>query len=150
MTEDIYDYTVTCNTCFKKFIVQLFEDHEKNLFLVDKKSWYCEECKQAYFDKETSKLLKMQEELGFSDLTGTPKRISWAVKIRSELLNKVDYLRKSLSFEDEEAKEISDKAFNLFMEEWQKETEAKWWVDNRRTNIRDITIRVNELSRDIK
>jgi len=28
------------------FKVQLFESHEKNMFLVDKKDWYCEKCKK--------------------------------------------------------------------------------------------------------
>ncbi|MBU1340051.1 MAG: hypothetical protein KKE44_12785 [Proteobacteria bacterium] len=56
MTEDINTYKVRCHTCFKQFDVQLFESHEKNLFLADKKNWYCDACKTQYFEKQTSGL----------------------------------------------------------------------------------------------
>ncbi|MEZ4549469.1 MAG: hypothetical protein R2874_03055 [Desulfobacterales bacterium] len=49
MTVDTNTYQVTCRTCRKKFSVQLFDTHEKNLFVVDKKDWYCDGCKKEYF-----------------------------------------------------------------------------------------------------
>jgi len=149
MTKENFDYEVRCNTCFEKFTVQLFESHEKNLFLVDKKDWYCDPCKQEYFKNQTSKLTESHTKMGFPELTGTPKRISWAEKIRAELLNKVDFFKKSLVFNDEAEKEKSDTAFDLFLKEWQEKEEAKWWVDNRRTNIRDISNRINEIKETI-
>ncbi|MCP3871609.1 MAG: hypothetical protein GY699_00420 [Desulfobacteraceae bacterium] len=150
MTKEIYDYDVRCNTCFNKFKVQLFESHEKNLWLVDKKDWYCETCKNEYFEKQTAKLAKSHAEIGFPELNGTPKRISWAEKIRAELINKVDFLKKSLVFNDDKEKEISDMAFNLFLQEWQKETDAKWWIDNRNKNVRAISDRIKEITESIK
>lgn len=150
MTKDISDYTVTCNTCFKKFTVQLFENHEKNLWLAGNKDWYCDICKQEYFKEQTSKLTNAHTKIGFPELNGTPKSISWAEKIRAELINKVNFLKESLSFNDDKEKEISDMAFGLFLMEWKKEINAKWWIDNRRTTVRDISDRIKEITLDIR
>lgn len=146
MTEEIYDYDVRCNTCHKKFTTQLFESHEKNLWLVGNKDWYCEACKTEYFDKQTAKLADANAKLGFPELTGTPKRVSWAEKIRAELINKVDYLRKSLVFSDEKEKDVSDQGFHLFLQQWQQQTDAKWWIDNRKTTVRDISDGIKKIT----
>jgi hypothetical protein len=113
MTASIYDYEVRCKTCYKKFTMQLFEDHDKNLWLVGNKDWYCKTCTAEYLDKQTSKLTKAHASMGFPPLKGTPKRISWAEKIRAELLNKVNFLKERLTFDDPKAKKASDRAFNL-------------------------------------
>ena len=146
MAEEIYDYDVRCKTCRKKFKTQLFESHGKNLFLVDKKDWYCEKCKKEYFSKQTEQLSKAHQEIGFPPLTGTEKMISWAEKIRAELINKVDYLQKSLTFESEEAKEQSQKSFELFLREWHENKSAKWWIDNRKMTVMDISKRIKAIS----
>ncbi len=145
MTDDISTYEVKCRTCRAKFKVQLFDSHDRNLFVVDKKDWYCDDCKKAYFSDQTLKLLKEQMTQGFHDLTGTEKMVSWAVKIRGEILNKVDYLKKSLRFKNEEEKKQSDKAFESLFSEWREKTEAKWWIDNRKMTVRDISKRAAEL-----
>ena len=146
MTKEIYDYEVRCKTCYKKFKTQLFESHEKNLWLVDKKDWYCETCKTEYLEKQTYKLAKSHAEIGFPALIGTPKRVSWAEKIRAELINKVSFLKKSLVFKSDKEKEISDLAFNLFLQEWQEKTEAKWWIDNRKITVLNISDRIKKLA----
>jgi len=102
------EYEVRCKTCYKKFTTQLFESHEKNLWLVDKKDWYCETCKTEPFEKQTSKLAKSHAKIGFPTLIGTPKRVSWAEKIRADLINKVSFLKQSLVFNDDKEKETSD------------------------------------------
>jgi len=149
MAEDIYSYDVKCRTCRTKFKVQLFESHEKNLFLVDKKYWYCEKCKKEYFKKQTAELVEEHQVIGFSELEGSQKMVSWAVKIRGEMISKVDYLKKSLKFENDGAKALSDKAFEMFLREWQEKTDAKWWVDHRRMNVRDISKRVEEIKESV-
>ena len=144
MTKDNFTYTVKCRTCRSSFEVQLFESHEKNLFIVDKKDWYCENCKTEYFKAQTEKLTKAQETVGFGELTGTAKMVSWAVKIRQDILKKVDYLKQSLKFDDETQKERSHKAFEMLFDQWQAKTEAKWWIDHRNMTVRDITKQVEE------
>lgn len=144
MSVENYSYDVTCRTCRKKFTVQLFDSHEKNLFLVDKKHWYCDTCKTAYFQQQTAERVKDQQAIGFPALDGSEKMISWAVKIRAELMNKLDYLKKSLTFESDDDRAISDKAFAMLMDDWRKKTDAKWWIDNRNMNIRDMS---NQLSK---
>lgn len=124
----------------------MFDNHEKCLWLADNKNWYCDLCKKAYLDKQTATLSKANAKSGFPKLTGTPKRIAWAEKIRAELINKANYLNQSLNHEDEDAKALSDKAFLLFFQEWQKVTDAKWWIDNRSTNVREISIRIKEIT----
>lgn len=146
MSEQNFDYKVRCKSCFNKFIVQMYDSHDKCLWLVDNKDWYCDSCKKEYLDKKTAMLSKTNASLGFPQLTGTQKRIAWAEKIRAELINKVNYLNSSLNHEDEDEKALSDKAFLLFFQEWQKETDAKWWIDNRTTNVRDISIRIKEIT----
>jgi hypothetical protein len=150
MKEESYKYNVKCRTCRTVFQVQLFESHEKNLFMVDKKDWYCETCKKEYFSQQTKRLTKEQETHGFHDLEGSPKSISWAVKIRGELINKLNYLRENLIFENNDEKALSEKAFVLFLAEWQKETNAAWWIDHRKMTVRDISKRIRELSEAIK
>ena len=150
MVDEIYKYDVKCSTCRSTFKVELFESHQKNLFVADKKDWYCDTCKKDYFDKQTKDLTEAQKNLGFSELNGTAKQISWGVKVRGDLVKKVDYLKQSLKFDTEDEKAESGKVFDMFMNEWNKQTEAKWWIDNRRMNIRDISKRIAELSDSIK
>jgi hypothetical protein len=146
MTASIYDYEVRCKTCYKKFTMQLFEDHDKNLWLVGNKDWYCKTCTAEYLDKQTSKLTKAHASMGFPPLKGTPKRISWAEKIRAELLNKVNFLKERLTFDDPKAKKASDRAFNLLLQKWQSQNDAKWWIDNRSMTVRDISESVQKLT----
>ncbi|MDY6791352.1 MAG: hypothetical protein SWH54_08800 [Thermodesulfobacteriota bacterium] len=150
MAEDKYSYTVRCRTCRTMFQVQLFESHQKNLFLVDKKDWYCDKCKKEYLSEQSKKLAKAHQAIGFPELKGSWKMVSWAEKIRAELIGKVDYLRKSLKFENDDEKKQSGKAFDIFFQEWQQKTEAKWWIDHRKMTVRNISQRVAELSESIK
>jgi len=150
MPEDIYSYDVRCRTCHTLFKVQLFENHEKNLFLADKKDWYCEKCKKEYFSKQTEKLIRAQQAIGFPELKGSQKMVSWAVKIRADLMNKADYLKKSLKFENDDERELSEKAFERFFEEWHEKTDAKWWIDRRKMSVHAISKRVEEISELIK
>jgi len=150
MTEEIYAYNVKCRTCRTTFKVQLFESHEKNLYVADKKDWYCETCKKEYFSKQTEKFTKVNQSIGFNALKGSVEMIAWAEKIRAELINKVDYLKKSLTFVTDDEKELFEKAFVKFLQQWQKETEAKWWIDNRKITVRDISKKIAEISESIK
>ena len=150
MTEENFTYTVRCKTCRARFKVQLFESHEKNLFLVDKRDWYCDKCKKDYAASQTAKLASAHQKLGFPELTGSRKMINWAEKIRAELINKVNYLKESLRIEDDDEKAVSERAFEQFFGEWRAETTAKWWIDNRRMTVRDISNRVAELSEAIR
>ena len=150
MTEENFTYTVRCRTCRARFKVQLFEGHQKNLFLVDKKDWYCDKCKKAYAASQASELSSAHQALGFPELTGTRKMINWAEKIRAELINKVKYLKENMRIEDEAEKSIAEKAFERFFTEWQAETTAKWWIDNRRMTVRDISTRIAELSEPLR
>jgi len=88
----------------------------------------------------------LMPKIGFPALIGTPKRISWAEKIRADLINKVNFLKKSLVFNDDKEKETSDLTFNLFLQEWQEKTDAKWWIDNRKITVRDISDRIKKLA----
>ncbi|MFO8049022.1 MAG: hypothetical protein R6U29_08320 [Desulfosudaceae bacterium] len=146
MTEDSFSYTVKCRTCHKSFTVQLFESHEKNLFLVDRKDWYCEACKKEYARRQTEKLTAAHESRGFPPLTGTRKMIVWAEKIRADMLNKADIWQERLTFADEASRTRHQQAFALLMREWQQRTEAKWWIDNRRMTVRDMARRVEQLA----
>ena len=150
MSEDLFTYTVRCKTCRSLFKIQLFESHEKNLFLVDKKDWYCEACKKKYFSEQTRKLTTDQQTAGFPELEGTEKMISWAVKIRGELINKVDYLNKSLRFETDAEKMLSERSFNRLFSEWHQKTAAKWWIDNRKMTVRDISKRLAEIQAQLQ
>ena len=150
MTTENYTYTVRCKTCRTRFKVQLFESHEKNLFLVDKRDWYCDKCKKSYAASQTEKLTQAHQAIGFPELTGTRKMINWAEKIRAELINKVNYLRDNLQIEDEAEQAVSAQAFEKFFEEWRLETTAKWWIDNRRMTVRDISTRVAELAESLR
>ncbi len=150
MTEENFTYEVRCKTCRTRFKVPLFESHSKNLFLVDKRDWYCETCKKEFAASQTSKLSQAHRDLGFPELTGTAKMITWGEKIRGEMIKKADYLKKSLQIEDEHEKARSEKAFEKFYKEWQAKTDAKWWIDNRKMNVRDISKRVAEITETIK
>lgn len=150
MNDDISTYTVKCRACRTRFSVQLFESHEKNLFLVDKKDWYCEKCKQAYAREQAAKLAKAQEANGFPALQGSAKQVPWAEKIRSELLNKLDYFRKSLTFDNEAEKALSEKAFDQLLAAWREKTAAKWWIDQRRMTVRDIAGGVSQITAELR
>lgn len=150
MSDETYDYKVKCRTCHKKFTVQLFDSHERNLFMVDKKSWHCDKCKKQYFKQQTAKLTGAQKESGFPELQGSEKSISWAVKIRGELINKANYLKSSLTFENEDEKARSDSAFDQFFREWQDIKMAKWWIDHRKMNVRDISLKIEEIEKLIQ
>ena len=150
MTDEINTYEVSCRTCRTRFKVQLFDSHEKNLFVADKKDWYCDQCKKEYFRKQTHALSKAHKDIGFPELKGSEKMISWAEKIRSELINKVNYLKESLTFNNDTEKAQSDKVFEEFFTRWQNETEAKWWIDNRKMTVKDISGRITKISKEIR
>jgi hypothetical protein len=150
MTDDMNTYEVKCRTCRTLFKVQLFDSHEKNLFVADKKDWYCENCKKEYFKKQTAELSNAHKSIGFQELQGSDKMISWAEKIRGELVNKVNYLKGSLTFKNDIEKKLSEKAFELLFTQWQEQTEAKWWIDNRTMNVRDISNQVAAISEEMK
>lgn len=150
MTEDHSTYNVRCKTCRTVFKVQLFENHSKNLFLVDKKDWYCDACRKEFGRQQTDKLSKVHQEMGLPELTGTPKMLTWAEKIRAELINKVNYLKQSLTHNNASEKDHYDEAFAQFFEEWQTRTSAKWWIDNRKMTVRDISNRISEISNSMK
>jgi hypothetical protein len=147
MKSETFTYEVKCRSCRNKFKVRLFDSHEKNLFVVDKKDWYCETCKKKYFAEQAELRTKAQASNGFPQIVGTEKMVSWAVKIREDLLKKVDYLQKSLTFGDEAEKQASEKGFARLLEEWRKDTDAKWWVDHRSMTVRDISKRIAELQK---
>ncbi len=149
MTEENYNYTVKCRTCRTRFQVQLFDSREKALFLVDKKDWYCEKCKKAYLEKKAADLSKNSRGLGYPALKGSGKMVSWAEKIRSDLINKVNYLRQNLRFETDKEQELSEKALEIFHKEWQEEKDAKWWIDNRNMTVRDISARIEAIMKDM-
>ena len=144
MNDKNFTYTVKCKTCRKSFEVVLFESHEKNLFLAAKKDWFCDNCKKDYFKTQTEQRTEKQKSAGFGELTGTAKMVSWAVKIREDILKKVDYLKSSLKLDTTEAEDRSDKAFDMLFSQWQAETQAKWWIDHRTMNVRDISRQVEE------
>ena len=149
MTEDTYNYTVKCRTCRTAFQVQLFDSHAKNLFVVDKKDWYCETCKNEYFQAQTIELSTASQAMGFSQLKGTLKMVAWAEKIRSELIGKTEYLKKSLKFDNTTHRQVTDTAFKQFYKEWQAETSAKWWIDHRKMTVRDISKKLAEITAGI-
>ena len=150
MNQNTHTYEVKCRTCRTPFKVALFDSHEKNLFIADKKDWYCDACKKSYFSRQTTELTGRQQGKGFPALTGTEKTISWAVKIRGEMLQKVDYFQNSLKFASDAEREISAKAFEMFIDEWRQVADAKWWIDRRTMNVRDISQRIADLSAEIK
>ncbi len=150
MTEDNFTYEVRCETCRSRFKVQLFESHERNLFLVDKKDWYCDKCKTAYARRQTAQLSQAHQEIGFPELTGSAKMLTWAEKVRAELINKVNYLKQNITHADAAAEKLSNDAFDSFFMEWQAQTSAKWWIDNRRMTVRDISKRIAEISASLK
>ena len=67
MSEDNFTYDVRCKTCRTVFKVQLFENHEKNLFLVDKKDWYCAACRKEFGRQQTAKLSQAHRDIGLPD-----------------------------------------------------------------------------------
>lgn len=150
MNTENFTYTVRCKTCRTRFKVQLFESHAKNLFLVDKRDWYCEKCKKGYAATQTAKLSQAHQALGFPELNGTRKMITWAEKIRAELINKVNYLQDSLRIEDVAEQDISRQAFEQFFDRWRQETAAQWWIDNRKMTVSDISQRVAALAESIR
>lgn len=149
MTEENYNYTVKCRTCRTQFQVQLFDSRERALFLVDKKDWYCDKCKKAYLEKQAANLSRSSQALGFPELEGAGKMVSWAEKIRADLINKVNYLKQSLRFETEEEQKKSEKALEIFLKEWQEKINAKWWIDNRNMTVRDMSQRIEEILKSI-
>jgi len=138
-------YNVKCKSCFKIFSVEMFDDEQKNLFLVDKRDWYCDECKQTYFRKQTGDLTETHKSIGFPELEGSEKQISWAEKIRGEMIKKVGYLQESLKFESDDERELSRKVFESFNESWKSQTSAEWWIDKRKMTVRDISREIDDI-----
>jgi hypothetical protein len=150
MADDIvFDYDVKCRTCSAKFKVQMFDTHERNLYLVDNKYWFCNKCKKDYFSKETLKFQESNTVKGFGPLEGVEKSISWAEKIRFEMINKFELLKQTITYKSDEEKEIYEKAFDIFLKEWFVISDPKWWIEKKRMNVRDITLRVEEIKKEL-
>lgn len=84
--------------------------------------------------EEINKMRINQEDLGYKTLTGSPKQIAWAEKIRFEKIQKaVDNFNLVIDneiekfIEDEEGREAKKAAIISVA----GHSEAKWWIDNR-------------------
>ena len=149
MTEDNCNYTVKCRTCRTAFQVQLFDSHAKNLFVADKKDWYCDKCKKEYFQAQTTEFSMTSQTKGFLELEGTLKMKAWAEKIRIELIAKAEYLKQNLKYDTAAQRQTWDQAYDLLFSEWQAQTGAKWWIDHRKMTVRDISKRITEMTAGI-
>ena len=141
--------TCTCATCGNKF--KKITTKESRSIADSWEKWaseYFDECsdcyekrKQAEREEESRKAAEEARELGFPDLTGTPKQIAWAEKIRIEFAriwsNYQDVLQKKIvsgRAKQKDADTIEDfKSWVLSHEE------ASWWIDrNRRLESSDV------------
>ncbi|MCP3925671.1 MAG: hypothetical protein GY714_24145 [Desulfobacterales bacterium] len=151
MTEDIvFDYDVKCRTCNQKFKVQMFDSHDRNLYLVDNKHWFCDKCKKDFFSKQTAELQEKNTLKGFLELEGSDKSISWAEKLRSEMMNKFEIYKQTVTHQSDEDKELFEKANEIFLSEWFATKDAKWWIDNKKMNVRDMRLKIEFIIEEIK
>ena len=111
----------------------------------------CEECrakrKLQERDEENAKNAEISKEMGYPDLKGTEKQVTWAVTIRKNMMEIV----RAYYFDPTRAKKFPKQtkmAFDGLSEILLAHTSAGWWIDNRCTTLREIVLRLSETDKD--
>jgi hypothetical protein len=99
--------------------VQLYgsaKDRERKMAYLHQQ--LCTDCRKVAQGAETTKITE-----GLVALTGSPKQIAWATKIRAEFL--ADQKQRTPDTAD------GHKAYELLKQAANTKSEAAWWIDNR-------------------
>jgi hypothetical protein len=121
-----------------KYDVKFSCGHEGTVELFGKSA--DRERKIAYFEKHgvCSECYKMQQAAAVAEktaawelpeLTGTPKQIAWAERIRSDFFAKFEQMEKEDGQSTAEAAE-KDARFEHFLSWVKGQTEARFWIDH--------------------
>lgn len=152
-------YEVNCSKCGKSYTIQLFGKVKEREWKINSWNQLCEECKDKEWEETKEKAyqegLKLQQEVGLPELTGSEKQIKWAESIRAgfwkeyeQAKESYDNFVKTLSEKDI----IIDEMFTNKKEEHRcfyvenenlincifNHSESKYWIDNRDVFLRDL------------
>jgi hypothetical protein len=97
--------------------------------------WACEKAARA------DAAARASDESGLQPLTGTPKQIAWANRLRAEAVESIDYtikvLRGRVAQENEALLAELDDALKLVVTETVARTDARYWIDDGAHALRD-------------
>lgn len=113
------------HTCGHEETVALFgktKDRERRIEWLEGQP-----CRECQLKQSTEYAMAAASEMGLPDLSGSPKQIEWAVRIRNDIVKQFESFRNI-------SNEASTK-FDLLLSE---STSAKWWIDNRDADIVDL------------
>ena len=146
-----YDINYSCG---HMATVQLYgSEQERERKIEWLKTQTCPECQKAERQKEyaaeNTQARARSNEMGLPKITGTDKQTAWAESIRIKCLDAIDTALKDdadrfsrLSDEDKkqyrQAHEAGKEKMNLFSSWLLSHVEAKWWIENRDTPMKQM------------
>ena len=133
---------IVCKKCGEKFTwskdCSKREEANKSEEWAAKNIEECPECTfKARVKYENEQAMEMSENLDLPKLEGSEKQIAWANTIRIKF---IEYYNRVKSLPSTKTnKQICENFEDII----QKEITAKYWIDNRYSNIEDLTINKN-------
>lgn len=101
----------------------------------------CPECERKQREEEVARAAEEAKASGMPELTGSPKQIAWAEKIRVDLMARFAayWEQAKVACDDQETLKRIDQVINYIL---QNKAKTGWWIDNRH-NSPDTMIRDN-------
>lgn len=132
--------TIICKTCGEKFTWSKECNNRESANKAEewalKNVEKCPACQcKEKIEIENKKAQKIAEELKLPKLEGSDKQIAWANTIRTQFLENYKEIKSS-----SQKRPKNKKICEIFEDVINKETTAKFWIDNRYCNIEDLTI----------
>lgn len=145
----------TCSTCGSKFIYRKVVSNSSSARSFEE--WAsaniteCEDCRArrllAAREEENARNAEISREMGYPELKGTEKQVSWATTIREGMMG---VLREYYSAPEragkypEMAKMVLDGLSGILL----AHTSAAWWIENRCRTVREIFAKLRETDKD--
>lgn len=123
-----------------KYCITFSCGHEGTVNIIGKQSYrewrlkryceygICEECRKKAIDEKNARMLAEAKEMGLPSLIGSDKQIPWAITIRQGFIESIE----TYAFKNDECKVEYADTFQKILE---KETSARFWIDNRDKSI---------------
>lgn len=126
-----------CKTCGKYFKKVTVKNNRKEAdawekWMVDHADQF-EECPDCYRERKEQETIDHAEAHGYAELQGSPKQVSWAIKIRKQIIDEIT--KNVLSRGSESDKEQLEKFVGWLATNY---AEARYWIDHRADSFREF------------
>jgi len=136
-------------SCGHEETVELFgksADRERKIAYFEKHG-VCSEC---YKTQQAAAAAEKTAAWELPELTGTPKQIAWAEKLRADRFEEMDNAAKKVGKASAAEAAAADARVARFTNWLKGQTEAKFWIDNRDRTKKELALMWMEIEKGAK